>query len=229
MISLNHSNRKAYNWLIYDIGDSYLEKYSSYYKGALYDLGCGEAPLKDFFLQYVNSYTGVDWTKTLHNSKADVVSDLNKKIELDDEVADTLISLSVMEHLCEPQVFLNESYRILKKDGSFVLQVPWQWWIHEAPYDYFRYTPYALKYMFEKAGFQEINIEATSGFFTTWILKMNYFSLNFVRGPRLIRWVIKGLLNVIWYLSQKAAPYLDKLDKNWQAETQGYFVLARKR
>jgi len=228
MISLNHSNRKAHNWLIYDIGDSYLNKYSSYYKGALYDLGCGEAPFKDFFLQYVDSYTGVDWTKTLHNSQADVVSDLNKKIELEDGIADTLISLSVMEHLCEPQVFLNESYRILKKDGYFVLQVPWQWWIHEAPHDYFRYTPYGLKYMFEKAGFQEINIEATSGFFTTWILKMNYFSLNFIRGPKPIRWIIKGIFNVIWYLSQKASPYLDKLDKNWQAETQGYFVLARK-
>ncbi|WP_309499586.1 methyltransferase domain-containing protein [Sulfurovum sp.] len=229
MISLNHSNRKAYNWLIYDIGDKYLKKYSNYYKGDLYDLGCGEAPFKDFFLQFSGSYTGVDWTKTLHNSKADIVSDLNKKIDLDDEVADTLISISVMEHLCEPQVFLNESYRILKKDGYFILQVPWQWWIHEAPHDYFRYTPYGLKYMFEKAGFQDVKVESTSGFFTTWILKMNYFSLNFIRGPRLMRWLIRGLLQIIWYLTQKAAPYLDKLDKNWQAEAQGYFVLARKK
>jgi len=53
----------------------------------------------------------------MHNSKADVVSDLNKYIKLENEIADTIISLSVMEHLCEPQMFLNESYRILKKDG----------------------------------------------------------------------------------------------------------------
>lgn len=229
MISLNHTNRKAHNWLIYDIGDSYLKKYSTFYKGDLYDLGCGEAPFKEFFLRFADSYTGVDWTKTLHDSKADIVSDFNKKIELDDEVADTLISISVMEHLCEPQVFLNESYRILKKDGYFILQVPWQWWIHEEPHDYFRYTPYGLKYMFEKSGFHDVKVEATSGFFTTCILKMNYFSLNFIRGPKFIRWVIKGLLNIIWYLSQNSAPYLDKLDKNWQAETQGYFVLARKK
>jgi len=228
MISLNHSNRKAYNWLVYDIGDKYLQRYSNYYKGNLYDLGCGEAPFKEFFLEFSNTYTGIDWTKTLHNSKADIVSDLNKRIELEDEVADTLVSLSVMEHLCEPQIFLNESFRILKPGGYFVLQVPWQWWIHEAPHDYFRYTPYGLKYMFEKAGFEEIEVEATSGFFTTWILKMNYFSLNFIRGTRLMRWSIKGFLQIIWYLSQKTAPYLDKLDKNWQAETQGYFVLARK-
>ena len=171
----------------------------------------------------------MDWSKTLHNSKADVVSDLNEKIELEDEVADTLISLSVMEHLYEPQVFLNESYRVLKKNAYFVLQVPWQWWIHEAPHDYFRYTPYGLKYMFEKAGFVDVEVEATSGFFTIWIVKMNYFSRRLIRGPRFVRWSILQILHVVWYLSQKAAPFLDKLDQNWDAETQGYFVIARKK
>jgi SAM-dependent methyltransferase len=224
-----HSNRGWHNWLIYDIGDKFLEKYSQYYKGHLVDLGCGEAPFKDYFLQFAQSYTGVDWTKTLHNSKADVVSDLNIKIELDNGVADSIISLSVMEHLCEPQVFLNESYRILKDQGVMILQVPWQWWIHEAPHDYFRYTPYGLKYMFEKAGFEEVEVEAQNGFFTTWIVKMNYFSTRVIRGPNPIKWLIKAILIPFWTVGQILAPYLDKLDTNWAAETQGYFVLARKK
>ncbi len=223
-----HSNKSWHNWILYDISDRYLEKYSKYIKGHLVDLGCGEAPYKEYFLQYADKYTGVDWTKTLHNSKADVVSDLNKNIELEDEVADSIISLSVMEHLCEPQIFLNESYRILKKGGVMILQVPWQWWIHEAPYDYFRYTPYGLKYIFEKAGFEDIEIEAQTGFFTTSIVKMNYFSSRYIIGPRPLRLLIKGMMIPIWTLGQLVAPYLDKLDKNWDAETQGYFVLARK-
>lgn len=213
-----HSNRNLTNWLIYKIGDRFLEKYSPYYKGNLVDLGCGEAPYKKYFLQYANSYTGVDWSNTFHNSGADVVSNLNEKIELPDESADTLISLSVMEHLSEPQIFLNESYRVLKGGGNMTLQVPWQWWIHEAPHDYFRYTPYGLKYMFEKAGFVDVEVEPQSGFFTTSIVKMNYFSARFIRGPRPLRWLIKAIL----------APYLDKLDRNWAAEAQGYFVLAKK-
>lgn len=224
-----HSNRGYHNWLIYDIGDKFLEKYSRYYRGHLVDLGCGEAPFKDYFLQFAQSYTGVDWTKTLHNSKADVVSDLNIKIELVDGLADSIITLSVMEHLCEPQVFLNESYRILKYQGVMILQVPWQWWIHEAPHDYFRYTPYGLKYMFEKAGFVDIEVEAQNGFFTTWIVKMNYFSARFVRGPKFLKLVIRAILVPFWTLGQILAPYLDKLDRNWAAETQGYFVLARKK
>ena len=227
-ISKNHSNRRWHNWLVYNIGDKFLIKYSKYYKGQLVDLGCGEAPYKDYFLQYVDSYIGIDWTKTLHNSKADIVSDLNKKIELPDKFADTIISLSVMEHLCEPQVFLNESYRVLKDDGVMILQVPWQWSIHEAPHDYFRYTPYGLKYLFKKAGFENIEVEAQAGFFTTWIVKMNYFSSKFIRGPWPLKFIIKSILIPCWTVGQLLAPLLDKIDRNWSAESPGYYVIAKK-
>ncbi|MBK2106450.1 class I SAM-dependent methyltransferase [Francisella philomiragia] len=227
--SKKHTNRKLHNWIIYKIGDKFRAKYSKYYKGQLVDLGCGEAPYRDYFLQYADSYIGVDWTKTLHNSKADIVSNLNEKIDLRDKFADTIISLSVMEHLCEPQVFLNESFRVLKDDGVMILQVPWQWLIHEAPHDYFRYTPYGLKYLFGKAGFKNVEIEAQSGFFTMWIVKMNYFTLRLIRGPKLLRKMIKAILVPFWMIGQTLAPYLDKLDKNWLAESQGYYVIARKK
>ncbi len=223
-----HSNKQLFNWILYKQGDKYLQKYSKYYLGNLIDLGCGEAIYKDFFLQYCDKYTGVDWTKTQHNSKADIVSDLNIQIDLKDEVADTTISLSVIEHLCEPQVFLNESYRILKKNGYMILQVPWQWGLHEIPNDYFRYTPYGLRYLFEKSGFKNIKIEATTGIFTVLIVKLNYFSLQFIRGPKFLRSLIKLILIPFWYIGQLLAPLLDKLDNNWGAETQGYFVIAKK-
>lgn len=223
-----HSNRKAYNWLLYDQGDKWLENYSKYYKGKLVDLGCGEAPYKEYFLQYAENYIGVDWTNTLHNSKADIVSDLNKKIELEDEFADTIVSLSVMEHLCEPQVFLNESYRILKTDGVMILQVPWMWWIHEAPYDYFRYTPYGLKYIFEKAGFKDVFVQPTTGFFTTIFIKINYFSLRMIKGSNLQKKITRMCLLPFWYISQKIAPYLDSLHRGWSLESQGFMVIAKK-
>ncbi len=223
-----HSNKKPYNWLIYEISDKWLESYSKYYKGTLVDLGCGEAPHKNYFLQYVNKYIGVDWTNTLHNSKADIISDLNKRIEIEDDFADTIISLSVMEHLCEPQIFLNESYRILKKDGTIILGVPWMWWIHEAPHDYFRYTPYGLKYMFEKAGYKDIQVQPTTGFFSMWFLKMNYFSLKWIKGSKIRRACTKAFLIPFWYTSQKLAPWLDNKHRGWSLESAGFFVIAKK-
>jgi len=228
MLSKLHSNRKAVNWLVYDIGDSFLREHASLYKGNLYDLGCGEAPFRDFFLTYADKYVGVDWVECLHDSKADIAADLNKPLPIEDQVADTVISLSVMEHLCEPQMMLNEAYRILKPGGSIMLQVPWQWWIHEAPYDFFRYTPYGLKYLFKKAGFTDVQVEPQSGFFTMWLLKFNYFSLRFIRGPKVFQWGVKLVLVPIWYINQKIAPVLDKLDSNWAAESIGYYVIAKK-
>lgn len=228
-MSKNHSNRQAHNWLIYDVGARFLCKHSPRFRGVLYDLGCGESPYRHFFLQHARQYVGVDWGGTFHETQADIYADLNKPLPIETEVADTVVSLSVMEHLCEPQNMLNEAFRILKPvSGELVLQVPWQWPIHEAPYDFFRYTPYGLKYMLEKAGFVDITIEPQSGFFTMWVLKLNYFSGRLIQGPSLIRWAARVALRPLWYGGQIVAPYLDNLDRNWAAEASGYWVTARK-
>ena len=229
MISEYHSNRQAHNWLIYNIGDQFLVKYAHLYRGVLYDLGAGESPFKSFFLQYVEKYVAVDWSGSYHKTKADVIADLNKALPVDAEVADTVVSISVLEHLCEPQIMLNEAYRILKPGGAIMLQVPWQWWIHEAPYDFFRYTPYGLKHLLTKAGFEDVVIHPQSGYFTTAVLKWNYFTNRFVRGPKILRWIAKGILLPFWYVGQKLAPLLDTLDRDWALESSGYYVTAVKR
>lgn len=226
-ISHKHSNRKAYNWLIYDVGDRFLQLLSPNFKGDLYDLGCGEMPYREWFLQYADRYVGVDWSGTLHELRADIIADLNAQLPINDRVADTVVSLSVMEHLREPQNMLNEAYRILKPGGSMILQVPFMWWVHEAPHDYFRYTCYGLKYMFEKAGFANVEVLPQTGFWVMWALKFNYQSNRLIRGPWLIRKLISALMILIWQIDQRVSPWLDKY---WQCEgeTAGYFVVARK-
>lgn len=227
-ISKQHSNRKLHNWLIYNIGDKFLLKHSDKYRGVLYDLGCGESPYRDFLLEYCSEYIGVDWSESAHENTARVIADLNRELPIDSEVADTVISISVLEHLAEPQTLLDEAHRILKSDGNLILQVPWQWWIHEAPYDYFRYTPYGLEYMLKKAGFENIIIEPQSGFFSMWILKFNYFSRKLIRGPKWLRVMLHFPLVPVWWLGQVAAPILDRLDRAWMNEATGYFVTANK-
>lgn len=124
MISKNHSNRNFHNWLIYNINDKFLMKMSHMYTGELYDFGCGESPYKKFFLQFASNYLGVDWSDSLHITKPDIVADLNKHLPIESCIADTIVSFSVLEHLSEPQIMLNEAYRILKPGGHIVIQVP---------------------------------------------------------------------------------------------------------
>lgn len=224
-----HPNRGFHNWLIYKINNRMLKKFTELYKGVLYDFGCGEAPYKEYFLNYCNSYIGIDWEDSFHNKKADLFMDLNKPIKINSSLADTIVSLSVLEHLYEPQIMLTEAYRILKNDGYLILQVPFQWWLHEAPHDYYRYTPYGLKYLLEKAGFDSIIVLPSSGLFTTLALKFNYFTARYTKGKSMLNKIIKFFLIPIWFANQLCSPILDKLDKNWELESSGFWIVARKK
>jgi 2-polyprenyl-3-methyl-5-hydroxy-6-metoxy-1,4-benzoquinol methylase len=229
VISRNHPNRSAHNWLAYDTSDRLLAKYISLYKGVLYDLGAGEAPYREFFLNYAERYVAVDWAVSYHEVKADIIANLNDPLPIENEVADTVTCLSVLEHLQQPQTLINEAFRILKSGGGvMVLQVPWQWLIHEAPHDYFRYTPYGLELMFRQAGFVDILIEPQAGFFTTIVLKLNYFTHRLIRGRRVVQWLLRFTFGIGWFVGQTLAPILDKLDNDWALESSGYFVTARK-
>ena len=226
--SKTHANRRAHNWAIYDSTDRMLYANRARFHGVLYDLGCGESPYKKWLLEYVDRYVGVDWSESLHLIQADVVANLNDPLPIEAQVADSVLSLSVLEHLREPHMMLSEAWRILKPGGDLILQVPWQWKIHEAPHDYYRYTPFGLRHLLSQAGFTEIEISPQAGFFTTIILKLNYFSLGLVRGPRLLRGIARTLLTVGWYLGQRLASFLDRFDPDWAAEAPGYFVTAIK-
>jgi SAM-dependent methyltransferase len=226
-ISQNHPNRQSHNWLVYDLSDKCLYNLKGHIKGHVYDLGCGEMPYKEWFLKHADKYTGVDWSLSIHDSKADIIADLNKELPIKSDSADTIVSISVMEHLKEPKTFLKEANRILKPGGNIVLQVPFMWWVHEAPYDYFRYTEYGLKYLFEEAKFKNIKIHPQSGFWSMWTLKFNYQSKRFIKGPKVIRSIINFLLNIVWHINQRIAPALDKYMKSPQ-ETCGYYVTAKK-
>jgi len=74
MISDKHTNRRLYNWLLYNLGDRFLEKYIPFYRGVMYDLGAGESPYKSFFLNHVDQYIAVDWAESLHDLKAYILA-----------------------------------------------------------------------------------------------------------------------------------------------------------
>ena len=222
----HHPNRGLHNWLIYRKFSSQLRTHAERITGAVYDLGCGDSPYRDMTLRQADTYTGVDWQNSPHSPSADVIADLNEPIDLPTACADTVLCFSVLEHLRRPDEFLQEAARLLRPGGVLLLQVPWQWTLHEMPYDYFRYSPTALTDMLTDSGFRDIDISPLGGFFTTQSLKFNYFSKRFVRGPVPLRWLVSLLLLPFWFIGQVLAPLLDHVDRNWAMETSGYFVIA---
>src|SRR5581483_6584928 len=73
----------------------------------------------------------------------------------------------VLEHVAEPQKVITELHRVLRPGGSLFLTVPLVGELHEEPYDFYRYTPYGLRHLFERAGFVVDSIAPRNGYFMT--------------------------------------------------------------
>ena len=57
-----------------------------------------------------------------------------------DESVDMIISISLLEHMPEPEKALAEMIRVLKPNGYFYCAVPFMYPFHSAPNDYVRFT-----------------------------------------------------------------------------------------
>lgn len=130
-----------------------------YAHGRLLDVGCGSKPYKYVFEPHITEYVGMDLPSI---KSADVHGDV-QKIPFKNGSFDTVLCTEVLEHVPQPDKAMAEMARVLKKGGHLILTAPQVWGLHDIPYDYYRYTPYGLRYLAEKAGLKVINIRKTCG------------------------------------------------------------------
>ncbi|MBI1770582.1 MAG: methyltransferase domain-containing protein [Bacteroidetes bacterium] len=141
--------------------DSNLKKYA---RGRLIDLGCGKAPLYGAYKDLVTDTVCVDWSDASgKNIHLDYECDLNKPLPFDNSAFDTVILSDVLEHIQNPFLLWEEISRIMIEQGKIIMNVPFFYHIHEAPYDYFRYTEFALRNFAELSGFKIILIQPIGG------------------------------------------------------------------
>lgn len=83
---------------------------------------------------------------------------------------DTVVASQVFEHLSRPWEAAEEVGRILRPGGRIVVAVPFLYWLHEHPADYYRYTEWGIRSLFENQ-FEIEEICAYGGrFAATWDL-----------------------------------------------------------
>jgi SAM-dependent methyltransferase len=216
--------KRLKNLLIYTIHDRELRHSAQQYlHGRVIDIGCGSKPYKALLAPYVSEHIGVDHAETQHDkSNVDLVGTAYD-IPAEDRSFDCAICNAVLEHLEEPELALRECYRVLKPNGIAIYTVPFIWHIHEAPRDFYRYSKYGLQYLFNKVGFEIVEIKALSGFWVTFgqLFVYNLYRLN--KGP--LRWL--RIIDVIGLLVQAISYGLDKIDKT-ERWTWMYLAVARK-
>lgn len=218
-----HPNERAENRAIYAREEAIWQRAAeTYAKGQLVDIGCGEKPLVPFFSRYVDRYIGVDHSETEHDLQhADLIGTAYA-VPLPDSSADTIVLSQVLEHLERPADALAECHRLLTPGGHLLLTTPFFWHLHEEPRDFYRYSPYGLRYLLTEAGFDVLEIAPYGGAWLTISVEIAY-ALKAWRGGRLDRAVV-----ALTWLVQRVGSWADR--RNMQTDfSVAHFAAARKR
>ncbi len=128
------------------------------------DAGAGNGRYRQFFSR--QRYIAADFCRIegKNYKRMDVVTDLTRPGFRDDCV-DAVINIEVLEHVREPLELLTQLARILKPGGSLYLSCPLHGGVHEAPYDFYRFTRFALRDLMERAGLEVRYLGPMGGYF----------------------------------------------------------------
>lgn len=167
----------------------YQDSLKEFATGDLLDLGCGKAPLYGVYKALVTSVTLADWGNSLHeNNHLDVACDITKKLPFKNNGFDTIILSDVLEHIPNPSDLMAELKRILRPNGVVLMNVPFMYWVHEAPHDYHRYTEFMLRKLVEDQKMTVIKLDALAG---GWAVLLDVTSKLLVNKPRIVRIIQK--------------------------------------
>ena len=131
--------------------------------------------------------------------KPDVVGDAHH-LPFPDASFDVVLCSEVFEHLKDPKQGASEFRRVLKPEGLLLLTTRFVFPVHDAPYDFFRFTPYGLKEIFKDWTLLEEEVEADA-FSTVAILLQRIMFQTKLRGGK----ITKGLIYLL-------ALFLNRLD-----------------
>jgi len=211
----------AHNWIVNKINRKCILSTVKYMRGDLLDIGCGDKPYLDIIRPNVKRYIGLEHKDTPHkNPQIDIYGDACS-LPFKDCSFDTVVSFQVMEHISEPDTMIKEIFRVLKNGGYIISTTPFMWGLHEEPKDFYRYTKYGLKHLFEKNKFEIIELKANSGWWMMCGLRLNYYLSRFEN--KYSRYILAPFYNIV----QLSFFALDKLNKV-ETDTISYTLVAKK-
>ena len=127
----------------------------------------------------------------------------------------------VLEHTKNPSKAIQNIYNILKKDDFFLVSVPFNFHIHDEPNDFFRFTHYGLKMLFND--FAEVEIKRRNG----WLESIFVNIIGLGREKNMLSKIIGKMFILIYTVLLPLIILIQKIITSEKLTT-GYYVEAKK-
>jgi len=215
-----------YNWLVNHKLLAALERVRVHARGDLLDVGCGTKPFASVFAGAVRRYWGTDlgasrWGQARPDAFAVAEAQPFRAASFD-----TVLALSLLTYLPDPQRMIDEAGRVLKPGGALILEFTQMRPVDDAPRDYFRFTRHGAELLLARAGFEPLEFVPVGGLWArvglTWIAALNRVN----RGPT--RVLTELPVRALYVALQLGFELLDRLFFD-PREVLAHVVVARRR
>ncbi|HLY73103.1 MAG TPA: class I SAM-dependent methyltransferase [Planctomycetota bacterium] len=200
--------------------------------GRVLDAGAGECIYRPLFegRRYVSTDRGVGdagWDYAALDALADL-----ERSPFREGIFDLVLCTETLEHVARPGRVLVELCRVLRPGGTLALSVPFLHPVHQAPHDFYRYTPFGLRHLLAEAGFDRVEVSASGGYFTYLRDQLSDFGAHLPLGVSLrpgswLSWPLRLLARVAAAELRFLVGFLRRLDDPHSRPLQ-YFVIARR-
>jgi SAM-dependent methyltransferase len=181
------------------------------------DYGCAEVPYRHFFPPDAH-YVAADLPGNPH---ATLLLNADGTVPSPDGSYDLVVSTQVLEHVADPQLYLSESFRVLRPGGRLLLSTHGMFVYHPDPVDYWRWTCAGLQHVVEAEGFRIVRFEGIIGLVAT--------GLQFVQDATLYR-LPHPLQRIYALVMQSLAALADRVQSQASKDLNGqvYALIAEK-
>ncbi|MEP7155334.1 MAG: class I SAM-dependent methyltransferase [Betaproteobacteria bacterium] len=201
--------------------------------GRVLDVGCSDQRIKAYLAPGCE-YIGLDYYSTAsswYKTRPSVYGDAHA-LPFTEGRFDTVLLLDVLEHLRSPQSCMAEVSRVLIEDGLFFVMVPFMYPIHDAPFDFGRWTSFGLAQLAEVHEFDVVEARHVGEPAETAALMT-----NIAWSKAVLRWANAGnplmifalLLPFTVLFTNLLGAFIARLGTSDQMMPNGYFLVLKKR